>query len=184
MAMDAVWSGDFAATTSLIAEIEAICEATGSRVPPYPAMYLTGLQGREAEGAPLIQATIKWATTAGQGGTVTRAYWTAAILYNGLGRHKEALAAARQASENAHPHMSPWALPELIEAAIRVGSTDIASDALDRLAQTTRAVGTEDALGIEARSLVHHGLARSGKDSGAPVTGGPSPCSLDLRGPA
>src|SRR5882762_7439873 len=33
-----------------------------------------------------------------------------------------------------------------------MGSTDIASDALDRLAKTTRAVGTEDALGIEARS--------------------------------
>ena len=152
MAMDAVWSGDFAAATSAIAEIEAICEATGSRVPPYPALYLVCLQGREAEAAPLIQATIEWATTAGQGGTVTWACWTAAILYNGLGRHEEALAAARQASENAHPHMSPWSLPELIEAAMRIGSTDIAGEALDRLAQTTRAVGTEDALGIEARS--------------------------------
>jgi len=44
------------------------------------------------------------------------------------------------------------ALPELIEAAARSGDTQVASDALNRLAETTRAAGTDFGLGIEARS--------------------------------
>ena len=45
-----------------------------------------------------------------------------------------------------------WALPELVEAAARVGDTELARDALNRLAETTQPAGTEFALGIEARS--------------------------------
>lgn len=44
------------------------------------------------------------------------------------------------------------ALLELIEAAARSGDTQVASDALNRLAETTRAAGTDFGLGIEARS--------------------------------
>jgi ATP/maltotriose-dependent transcriptional regulator MalT len=44
-----------------------------------------------------------------------------------------------------------WALPELIEAAARAGDTGIAGDALTRLAQFTRAGGTDFGLGVEAR---------------------------------
>jgi DNA-binding CsgD family transcriptional regulator len=42
-------------------------------------------------------------------------------------------------------------LPELIEAAALTGNLGAASDALDLLAMRTRAGGTEDGLGIEAR---------------------------------
>src|SRR5260370_2125232 len=45
-----------------------------------------------------------------------------------------------------------WAVPELIEAAVRSGNTQTARDALERLAETTRAGGTDFGLGIEARS--------------------------------
>ena len=45
-----------------------------------------------------------------------------------------------------------WALIELIEAAVRSGATELATDALERLAETTRSSGTDWALGIEARS--------------------------------
>jgi DNA-binding CsgD family transcriptional regulator len=46
-----------------------------------------------------------------------------------------------------------WALPELIEAAVRTGNQRIiADDALDRLARTTQASGTDFGRGIEARS--------------------------------
>ena len=72
--------------------------------------------------------------------------------HNGLSRHDEALAAARQASEHGHVYISVWVLPELIEAAARTGSTGMASDALEQLAQTTRASGTDFGLGIEARA--------------------------------
>ena len=44
-----------------------------------------------------------------------------------------------------------WALPELVEAAARTGNTEVAADALDRLAETTQAGGTDFGLGLEAR---------------------------------
>jgi DNA-binding CsgD family transcriptional regulator len=42
-------------------------------------------------------------------------------------------------------------LPELIAAAVHTGETSIARDALDLLAERTRAGGTEEGLGVEAR---------------------------------
>jgi len=114
---------------------------------------LAAFRGREAEAAPLIQATLEQAAAGGQGGTVPGAHWVAAVLCNGLGRYEEALAAARQACEHEHEHAftSAWALPELIEAAARTGSIRAASDALDLLAEGARAGGTDWGLGIEAR---------------------------------
>src|SRR5262249_18211406 len=152
IAVQIVWSGDFAAAASLIAEARAVSDATGSPFAPVAAMMLAAFQGKEAEAVPLIQSTIEQATAGGQGLSVTLAHWVAAVLYNGLGRYEEALDAARQASEHKLVYVSMWALPELIEAAARTGNPRIIGDALDRLTETAGAGGTEDGLGIEARS--------------------------------
>jgi len=164
MAIETVWSGDFAAATLLIAEADAVCEATGSRFAPVAAAMLAAFRGREAEAAPLIQSIIEQATPGGQGVSVTVAHWVAAILYNGLGRYEEALAAARQASEHEHVYVSVWALPELIEAAARTGNARVSGDALNLLTGTTRAGGTDLGLGIEARTraLLSEGEAAEG----------------------
>jgi DNA-binding CsgD family transcriptional regulator len=45
-----------------------------------------------------------------------------------------------------------WALPELVEAAARMGDLEVARDALERLVETTQPSGTEFARAIEARS--------------------------------
>jgi DNA-binding CsgD family transcriptional regulator len=158
----AVWSGDFAAAASLIAEADAVCEATGSRAAPSAAMMLASLRGDQAEAAALIEATIAQAAAGGQGMAVAYAHWVAAILANGLGRYDKALAAARHASEDTFTlHICMWALPELVEAAARTGDTKVATDALDRLAETTQAGGTDFGLGLEARcrALVSQGQA-------------------------
>ena len=92
----------------------------------------------------------------------TTAYWTAAVLYNGLARYEEAAAAARHAaSDTLNPWMSIWALPELVEAAARTGDAGLARDALELLAETTQPCGTDPALGIEARcrALLSEGAA-------------------------
>jgi DNA-binding CsgD family transcriptional regulator len=146
-----MWQGDFAAAASLIAEADAVREATGARIAPHAALRLAAFRGREADAAPLIQATIEQAAAAGQGTAVIWAHGVAAILYNGLGRYADALAAARQASEHGHPYMSMQALPELIEAAARTGNPGAARHAIGRLAEWTRASGTDWGLGVEAR---------------------------------
>jgi DNA-binding CsgD family transcriptional regulator len=150
----AVWSGDFAGAAALIAEAEAVCDVTGSRIPPYNALLLAGLRGRQAEALPLIDATSKAAKVAGQESSlVPFAHWVTATLYNGLGRYDEAREAARLAADDpAGIYVSMWALPELIEAATRSGHTSVAEEAVARLSATTQVSGTDWALGIEARS--------------------------------
>ena len=159
------WSGAFGAAAALIAESEAVCEATGARIPSYAALVLAGLRGSQAEAVPLLDATINAAEAAGQGLTATAARWMAAVLDNGLGRYDEAREAARQAAgDPSGLYVSTWALPELIEAAARSGNMPMADDALARLAETTQAGGTDFGLGIEARSraLVSEGQAAEG----------------------
>jgi DNA-binding CsgD family transcriptional regulator len=128
-------------------------------------MLMASLRGDQAEAAPLIEATIAEAAARGQGIAATYAHWAAAILNNGLGRYHQALAAAQCASQEMPVlYMSMWALPELVEAAVRCGDSQLAAEALARLAETTRPGGTDFGLGLEARSraLVSEGAAAEG----------------------
>ena len=147
------WGGDLAEGASLDAEADTICEATGSRAAPFTALILASVRGRQAAAERLIEATIAAAAAGGQGIAVTYAHWVAAILYNGLGRYEDALAAARQASEDTRGlYVSMWALPELMEAAVRSGRPQDAADAGARLAAITSAGGSDFGLGVQARS--------------------------------
>ncbi len=147
------WRGDFAAASLLIAEADTVCEATGSRIAPYAKMFLASLQGNQAEVAALTKSALEEAVSAGQGVNVPYANWMTAVLYNALGRYEEALAAALQATEYIPElFVSTWAVPDLIEAAARVGNTGVAREALGRLSETARAGGTEHGLGLEARA--------------------------------
>ncbi|MDA0158865.1 AAA family ATPase [Solirubrobacter ginsenosidimutans] len=162
LAMDRAWSGDLAAARALIAESDSVAAATGSRIPPFAAVRLGALRGRLSEASASIQAAIAHAEANGQGTSAQFAHWSAAVLYNGLARYEEALAAAQEATANAiDPFQSMWPLPELVEAAVRAGEPELAHEALERLVETTQPAGTDFALGIEARSraLVSDGAA-------------------------
>jgi DNA-binding CsgD family transcriptional regulator/tetratricopeptide (TPR) repeat protein len=146
------WTGDFAGAESLVTEAERVAAATRSHYGSYIALQLRALEGREAVASTAIASAINEAGLGRQGMGATQANWAAAVLYNGLGRYDEALAAARQATEDTlEPFISPFALPELVEAAARIGNAELAGDALERLAGTTQPSGTDFALGIEAR---------------------------------
>jgi DNA-binding CsgD family transcriptional regulator len=151
LAMAEAWRGDFAEADSLIAECDTVCEATGSRIVPYAALFVAALRGNQAEAIPLGEAAITAAEAAGHESQARFAHYATAILHNGLRRYAGALAAAEQATRDAHLYVSMWALPELIEAAVRTGNVQIAADALERLAETTQAGGTDFGLGIETR---------------------------------
>ena len=146
------WAGDLTAAAALVAESDTVCAATGAHAPPFAALMLACLRGREAEAVSLVEATIAGATAGGQGLTVGYANWVAAILYNSLGHYEQALAAATQSSQDAAMYVSLWALPELIEAAVRSGNASLAAGPMARLAESTQAGGTDFGLGIESRS--------------------------------
>jgi DNA-binding CsgD family transcriptional regulator len=79
--------------------------------------------------------------------------WASAVLNNGLGRYQEALAAAQRACESRlHRPCSGWALAELIEAAVRSGTSGEATDAYRWLAEMADASASDWALGLAARS--------------------------------
>ena len=89
-----LFAGEFAAAAALIEEAEAVTEATGSHLAPYGAVLLAACQGREAEASELIEASMKEVVRRGEGMGLTVIQWASAVLYNGLGRYEDALAAA------------------------------------------------------------------------------------------
>ena len=152
-AIQAVWRGDFTAAASLIAEADAIAEATGSGFARYATSMLASFRGAEAEARPLLDAVINDAKATGQGEGIQWSQWVSAVLDNGLGRYENALAEAEQASEQAPElFVSVWALVELIEAASRTGQARLAADALERLAEATSVGQTDWSQGTYARA--------------------------------
>ncbi|MEU8798434.1 AAA family ATPase [Spirillospora sp. NPDC048819] len=149
-----VFAGELAEAASLVEEVRTVSEATGISVPPYGALLLAAWRGREAEGAVVRRAVAAEATRRGEGNGLTVSGWATALLFNGLGRYKDTLAAVPEAGEDrpAEIGTAPWALVEYIEAATRNGTPGLAANALRRLTEATVPAGTDWALGIEARS--------------------------------
>ena len=157
--------GDLATAALYAAELDAVKEATRSRIAPYAALALAGIRGHEPADPRLIDGTVAEATAGGQGAAVQYAQWAKSVHMNGLGRHREALAAAVEASE-ATPELflAMWALSELIEAATKTENPEAARRAFARLGEQTRDADTDWARGIHARAraLLSEGQAAEG----------------------
>jgi DNA-binding CsgD family transcriptional regulator len=146
-----LFAGELAAAASLVEHVEAASGATGSKLAPFAAVGLAAMRGGPDAGE-VIEVSMREATH-GEGIGVTLTRWASALLCNGLGGFRDALVAAQWAGGHPHePALAQWGLTELIEAAARSGRPELAADALDRLSTTTRASGTDWALGVEARS--------------------------------
>jgi DNA-binding CsgD family transcriptional regulator len=147
-----IFGGELAVAASLTEEISQIITATGSQLAPYGALQLAAWQGHEATVQTLIDAIAKEVTSRGEGIGLTVVDWTRALVGNSRGRYVEALGAAEDASkESRELSVSARALVELIEAASRTGNAALGTNALTRLSASTRASGTDWALGVEAR---------------------------------
>ena len=146
-----VFCGEHTAA-STVAETQSVHEATGISSAPYGALILRAWQGRASETRALIETTMREAGARGEGIGVAIGEYARAVLCNGLGEYEEALAAARSAAEHREVVGENWGLSELVEPATRTGRTDLAADAVNRLASKAGATRTDWALGIEARS--------------------------------
>jgi DNA-binding CsgD family transcriptional regulator len=155
-----LYNGDFDAAASMIEEAAVIAEATGSDLPPYAPLARAAFRGREVESSKLIETSTRDLARRREGVGLCFVEWATAVLYNGLSRYEDSLAAAKLAIEDPYEMVfSLWAAVELIEAATRSGVPEHAAVALERLSDSTRASGSEWALGIEAcaRALLSHG---------------------------
>jgi DNA-binding CsgD family transcriptional regulator len=148
-----IFAGQFAVAQALCDEARAVSEAIANPDAPYARLVLTGWRGQREETLRLTAAGDRDATARGEGRTIGIGKYATAVLYNGLGRYEEALAAAQQAGADTFASWwRNWGLVELIEAAARTGEAALAADGLHRLSEMTRASGTDWARGVEARS--------------------------------
>jgi DNA-binding CsgD family transcriptional regulator len=148
-----LFCGRLAAAVSLAAEADAVVEATGSHLKLRGAIALAIWQGREAETLALIEGRRQDVLRRGEGLWLASTDWGSAVLYNGLGRYDDALAAAERAADDPHGLGTPmWVLADLVEAAVRSGKPERGTGPLTRLTEIAEANGTEWSLGLLARS--------------------------------
>jgi DNA-binding CsgD family transcriptional regulator/uncharacterized protein YbjQ (UPF0145 family) len=138
-----VQAGELAEGAALLDEENAVARAIGGGRVDRSALVLAAWRD---------EALTHELAAAADNGADAVADYAIAVLENGTGRRSAALAAARRAVEHDLPGLSAWALPELVEAAVRSGKPQVAQAALERLSEGTRASGTQLALGIEARA--------------------------------
>ncbi|MEV1023257.1 AAA family ATPase [Streptomyces sp. NPDC050264] len=160
-----VLAGELDHADTLIAEAQAIGEATGSRyLAHYVSLVTEPWKGREAEMLKAIDAMTRDAALhqGGPGNILSASEWAKAVLYNGLGRYEEACAAAERGARNLRElGLAIRSMVELVEAAARSGRPARAAEAAHRLADMAQASGTDWALGTSAmvRAQVHEGPA-------------------------
>jgi DNA-binding CsgD family transcriptional regulator len=147
-----VFAGELRLAASLHDAVEEATELTGSPLAPYHAAGLVAMRSSEADARRFIDTARAEMTERGEGAGLAFMDWAESVLYNGLGRYPEALAAARRVVN--HTELVPlgWTMPELIEAAVRAGERELAAETDRRLTERSRASGTDWGLGIAARS--------------------------------
>jgi DNA-binding CsgD family transcriptional regulator/tetratricopeptide (TPR) repeat protein len=149
-----VLCGELSTAESLLDEIRTITTAIGIPAHRYVEIWVAALRGREPELVALVKDFTTDAKARGEGFALGFAGQAGAVLYNGLGRHAEAVAAVREAVD-VPPYSelsTPSAVAELVEAAAHAGERRTAERALERLTLSTRPSGSDWALAVEARS--------------------------------
>ncbi|MET0899403.1 MAG: AAA family ATPase [Mycobacterium sp.] len=147
-----VLQGEFAAAATLFEKADDISSSTGNAPVRYHKLILAAWSGDETTATAVIDAAVRDAESRGEGRVIGLAHYSKALLYNGLGRYEAALDAVRRLFDYDDIGLRGWSLVELIEAAARVGDRDLATRALGRLEERTRAAGTDWALATLARS--------------------------------
>jgi DNA-binding CsgD family transcriptional regulator len=138
---------------AVVDEIDEVSAATRTSLGPYAGLSLAAWQGDDAKVAALSATSMEEVIARGEGIGLSMLHWTHAFLHNSAGRSEEALSAAERALEYPATLLyGRWGLIELVEAAARSGHPERALDAVERLAETTQASGTEWAQGVELRS--------------------------------
>ena len=158
-----LFAGELDAAARLLEEELATTKAMGLARTAYVSVALPAWQGREMETRRQIDATTSHAVELGEGQWLTLVEWASSVLYNGLRRYEDAMLAAERAVASPRElGIASWALPELVEAAVRCGKPERAADALRRLSEMTRAAATDWGLGVEA---VSRALLSDGEDA-------------------
>jgi DNA-binding CsgD family transcriptional regulator len=144
-------TGDVRTGSALVEEERQL--STMTRIPAvgYSGLLVEALRGDAATAVPMIAAAIDTATRDGQGRIIAFSHYVSAVLYNGTGRHAEALDCARRVIEWDALGYQTLAAGELAEAASREGDAVLLADVSAWVRGRADATPTEWALGMAAR---------------------------------
>jgi DNA-binding CsgD family transcriptional regulator len=151
-----VYTGEFTRAGTLIEEANEITASMGHVPTKYHSLNLAAWRGVAADALPVIDAAAADAAAKGEGRLFGLTRFTAAVLFNGLGRYEEAFAAARECCEYEDLGFHGWCLYELIEAAAHIGDREAGAVALPKFEARAGASGTDWGLGAvaSARALL------------------------------
>jgi DNA-binding CsgD family transcriptional regulator len=162
-----LYSGDLAEAESLVAECAWVAEVTGGQntMTPYGEVCLSAIRGDTERAEPRFRKLLDDVTGRGEGVGLNMIGWFQAVMFSGLGRHAEALNAARMAAASPLELGPPkWALAEIVEAGVHNENLAEANLALEQLSSFTQASGTDAALGVEAGRRALLGSGRAAED--------------------
>ncbi|MET7496740.1 AAA family ATPase [Streptomyces sp900116325] len=144
-------SGELLQAASLAETAADVTFMTGAGPVAYAEVGFAVFRGRDDEAAAAIRTATRDSLARGEGMALTYLQWATAVLHNGACRYDQALESARQAvADSSVQRIRNWALPELIEAAVRTGHQDLADEALRELCRTTEPCSSHWAAGLEA----------------------------------
>ncbi len=144
-------AGEFTSARICIAEAGDITAATGYAPVTYHGIGLAAWSGAERDFTTLVSSAMQEAASRGEGRLMGLVHYLSAVLNNGFGRYPIALGHARECAEFDDLGFGGGVLPELIEAAVRVGDREGAAEALTRLQKRIPASAADGALGLLAR---------------------------------
>jgi DNA-binding CsgD family transcriptional regulator len=140
-------SGDLAAATMALEEAETIADATSNEGLVNAPMILAAWRGSEKPAARLIEATAEEAASRRWSSN----NYATSVLYNGLGRHEAARDAAWQAMQPDPIGYGSFLIPELVEAASKIGDPAPLEFARLWLSERTSVLNSEWLHGIATR---------------------------------
>jgi len=148
-----LFRGELDAASALIEEARVAVEATSASLTPWGAVAFAALRGRVESATSLLDRAAADATGRGEGISLTVISWARALLYNGSGVYDAAREAAKHAAAcPTNSAAAAWGSVELIEAAVRCGDTEEATQAATQFEAIARATGSDWALGVSARA--------------------------------
>jgi len=147
-----IQAGQLTAAEALLGERDSIDPGIRAATLPCVPLLLAAWRGDADTAAALAGTLARDAVARGEGAALSYAEYSQAVLHNGLGNYALAAEAARNASDTGEMVVSPWALPELAEAAVRSEQREQAVVAAARLSAMASASGSAWARGAAARA--------------------------------
>ena len=150
-----VYRGRFDRAEAYLAEAREMLSAIGT---PYVTganfaeMVLLVHRGREAQARAAADRLSQVSAARGQSMVASLVRGQLCVLDLSLGNYRAAFAAAQQVFAADPLYIGIKAMPDLVEAAYRIGEQDAARTGLTRLRERARASGTPWALGLLARA--------------------------------